>query len=57
MSIDVQKVMFSEIKKEIENIDRILNTDNDKVRDDLICGLYRLLCEQNIASSPMLIRF
>ena len=57
MSIDVQRVMFSEIKKEIENIDRILNTDNDKVRDDLICGLYRLLCESNIASSPMLIRF
>lgn len=45
MSIEIQRQMLEEIKGEINNIDRILNKDNDKVKDDLIYELYHFLCE------------
>lgn len=55
MSIEIQRQMLAEIKSEIQNIDRILNQDNDKVKDDLIYELYHLLCEpyrsSNLGSS------
>lgn len=44
MNIEVQKAMLDEIKEEIENLDRILNRDNDCVKDELIIGLYKFLC-------------
>ena len=44
ISLEVQRSMFREIQSEINNINRILNDDNSRVKDDLILNLYRLLC-------------
>ena len=43
MSIELQRQYLEEIKKEIENLDRILNNDNDTVRDDILLNTYRAL--------------
>ena len=43
MSIELQRQYLEEIKKEIENLDRILNNDNDMVRDDILLNTYRAL--------------
>ena len=34
---------IEDIKKEIENLDRILNNDNDTVRDEILLNTYRAL--------------
>ena len=41
MSIELQRQYLAEIKAEIENIDRILNRDNTKIRDEILIKLYR----------------
>ena len=41
MSIELQRQYLEEIKKEIENLDRILNNDNDTVRDEILLNNYR----------------
>ena len=43
MSIELQRQYLEEIKKEIENLDRILNNDNDMVRDEILLNTYRAL--------------
>ena len=43
MSIELQRQYLEEIKKEIENLDRILNNDNDTVRDDILLNTYKAL--------------
>ena len=43
MSIELQRQYLEEIKKEIENLDRILNNDNDMVRDDILLNTYKAL--------------
>ena len=43
MSIELQRQYLEEIKKEIENLDRILNNDNNTVRDDILLNTYRAL--------------
>ena len=43
MSIELQRQMLNEIREEIENLDRILNEDYDKVDEDLMWNLYKLL--------------
>ena len=43
MSIELQRQYLEEIKKEIENLDRILNSDGDTVRDDILLNTYKAL--------------
>ena len=43
MSIELQRQYLEEIKKEIENLDRILNNDNNMVRDDILLNTYKAL--------------
>ena len=43
MSIELQRQYLEEIKKEVENLDRILNSDGDTVRDDLLLNTYSAL--------------
>ena len=43
MSIEFQRQYLEEIKKEIENLDRIINNDNDMVRDEILLNTYRAL--------------
>lgn len=43
MSIELQRQYLDEIKKEIDNLDRILNNDNDMVRDDILLNTYKAL--------------
>ena len=43
MSIELQRQYLEEIKKEIENLDRILNNDNDMVRDEILLNTYKAL--------------
>ena len=43
MSIECQRQYLEEIKKEIENLDRILNNDNDKVKDEILLNTYKAL--------------
>lgn len=43
MSIELQRQYLEEIKKEIENLDRILNNDNCTVRDEILLNTYRAL--------------
>ena len=43
MSIEIQRQMLDEIKEEIETLDRILNEDYEKVDEDLMWNLYKLL--------------
>ena len=43
MSIELQRQYLEEIKKEIEDLDRILNDDNDTVRDEILLNTYRAL--------------
>ena len=43
MSIELQRQYLEEIKKEIENLDRIINSDGDTVRDEILLNTYRAL--------------
>ena len=43
MSIELQRQYLEEIKKEIENLDRILNNDNSMVRDEILLNTYKAL--------------
>ena len=43
MSIELQRQYLEEIKKEIENLDRILNNDNGMVRDEILLNTYKAL--------------
>ena len=43
MSIELQRQYLEEIKKEIENLDRILNNDNDTVKDEILLSTYKAL--------------
>ena len=43
MSIELQRQYLEEIKKEIENLDRIINSDSNTVRDDILLNTYKAL--------------
>ena len=43
MSIELQRQYLEEIKKEIEDLERILNEDGDKVNDEILLNTYRAL--------------
>ena len=43
MSIELQRQYLEEIKKEIENLDSILNNDNDTVKDEILLNTYKAL--------------
>ena len=43
MSIELQRQYLEEIKKEVENLNRILNNDNDMVRDEILLNTYKAL--------------
>ena len=43
MSIELQRQYLEEIKKEIGNLDRILNNDNDTVKDEILLNTYKAL--------------
>ena len=43
MSIELQRQYLKEIKKEIENLDRIINNDGDKIRDEILLNTYKAL--------------
>ena len=43
MSIELQRQYLEEIKKEIENLDRILNNDNDTIKDEILLNTYKAL--------------
>ena len=43
MSIELQRQYLEEIKKEIENLDRILNNDNDTVKAEILLNTYKAL--------------
>ena len=43
MSIELQRQYLEEIKKEIKNLDRILNNDNNTVRDEILLNTYKAL--------------
>ena len=43
MSIELQRQYLEEIKKEIENLDHILNNDNDTVKDEILLNTYKAL--------------
>lgn len=41
MSIELQRQYLAEIKAEIENIDRLINYKNIKIRDEILIKLYQ----------------
>lgn len=43
MSIELQRAYLKEIKKEVENLDRIINSDGDMVRDEILLNTYKAL--------------
>lgn len=43
MSIELQRQYLEEIKREINELDRILNEDGDKVIDDILLNTYKAL--------------
>ena len=43
MSIELQRQYLEEIKKEIENLDRIINNDDDTIRDEILLNTYKAL--------------
>ena len=43
MSIELQRQYLEEIKKEIENLNRILNNDNNTVKDEILLNTYKAL--------------
>ena len=43
MSIELQRQYLEEIKQEIENLERILNEDGDKVNDEILLNTYNTL--------------
>ena len=43
MSIELQHQYLEEIKKEIENLDRIINNDGDTIRDEILLNTYKAL--------------
>ena len=43
MSIELQRQYLNEIKKEIENLDPIINSDGDTVRDEILLNTYKAL--------------
>lgn len=43
MSIELQRQYLEEIKKEIENLDRIINNDGDTIRDEILLNIYKAL--------------
>ena len=43
MSIELQRQYLEEIKKEIKNLDRILNNDNDTIKDEILLNTYKAL--------------
>ena len=43
MSIELQRQYLEAIKKEIENLDRIINSDNDTVKDEILLNTYKAL--------------
>ena len=43
MSIELQRQCLKEIKQEIENLERILNEDGDKVNDEILLNTYNAL--------------
>ena len=43
MSIELQRQYLKEIKQEIENLERILNEDGDKVNDEILLNTYNAL--------------
>lgn len=43
MSIELQRQYLEEIKKEIENLNRIINNDGDTIRDEILLNTYKAL--------------
>ena len=43
MNIELQRQYLEEIKKEIENLDRIINNDGDMIRDEILLNTYKAL--------------
>ena len=43
MSIELQHAYLEEIKKEVENLNRIINSDGDMVRDEILLNTYKAL--------------
>ena len=43
MSIELQRAYLEEIKKEVENLNRIINSDGDMVRDEILLNTYKAL--------------
>lgn len=43
MSIELQRQYLAEIKREVEILDRIINWDNDTVRDEILLNTYKAL--------------
>lgn len=43
MSIELQRQYLEEIKREINELDRILNEDGDKVSDEILLNTYNAL--------------
>ena len=43
MNIELQRQYLEEIKKEIENLDRIINNDGDMIRDKILLNTYKAL--------------
>ena len=42
--LDSQRALFKDIKKEIDNIDRMLNNDLDPVNPDWLMSIYQAVC-------------
>ena len=43
MSIELQRQYLEEIKKEVENLDSIINSDGCAVRDEILLNTYKAL--------------
>ena len=43
MSIELQRAYLEEIKKEVENLNRIINSEGDMVRDEILLNTYKAL--------------
>ena len=43
MSIELQRAYLEEIKKEVENLNRIIKSDGDMVRDEILLNTYKAL--------------
>ena len=43
MSIELQHAYLEEIKKEVENLNRIINSEGDMVRDEILLNTYKAL--------------